>query len=257
MNLLKNNSKLVIFTFGIIVALSVILTISFMTQYAHVHVIYTMDEDGEIEILKDSTSQLGSYTLTNQYLASYLNSTTKMPGPLDGLTFDEAKETIYSFQQSMNGMNNFILACLVVGLCMFAGLLIFSNNSRSVYYKSNLIAGIVAPSVVCIMSIVAIIWDILLISNFNANSDLYKMTAVMENFDIAAIDKLQMRQTMEFQTVIDNYASGVNTATLVVTLIYFIVVIASAGVVVAHTLLKYKNTTARREEIIKRAMVTE
>jgi hypothetical protein len=228
-----------------------------MTQYSNVHVIFTISEDGEVEILRDSSTEVGTYTLTNQYLYSYLNSRVKMPGPLDGVEFEDAKEVIYSFQQSMNGFNNFILAFLVVGLVMFAALLIFSNNSRNVYYKSNLIAGIAAPAVVCVMGLVAFIWNIILMGNFNSNSDLYKVTAIMENFDIAAIEKLQMRQNMEYQTMIDTYASGVNSLTFVLTMIYFIIAMAASGFVICHTVLKYNGTRVRREEIIKRAMVTE
>ena len=258
MNLIKTKSKLIIFTFGIIVALSLILTIAFMTQYSNLHVMYEINgETGEVEILAESEQKVGTYVLTNRYLYNYLRSSIKMPGPLDGVEFEDAAQTIYAFQTSMNGFNNFILACLVVGLLMFAALLIFANNSRNVYYKSNLIVGIAAPAVVCVMSLVAVIWDIILMANFNSNIDLYKVTTIMENFDIAAIEKTNMRTQMEYQEMIDTYASGINSLTFVLTMIYFIVVIAASGVVVAHTLLKYNGTAARREEIIKRAMVTE
>ena len=79
----------------------------------------------------------------------------------------------------------------------------------------------------------------------------------MENFDIASITKLEMRQSMEYQDMISNYASDINVLTLVLTMLYFIIVVAASSLVVVHTILKYKNTAERREEIIKRAMVTE
>jgi len=249
MNFLSSKSKPIIFIFGLLSALLVILTIVFMTQYSHIHVAYSINEAGELIIREDSSITVGSYQLTNTYLASYLKNTSKVSPVTEN--FETAKTIIYNFQMNMNAFNNFILASFVVCICMFAILLIFSNQSRRVYYKSNLIVGIAAPAVAIIMCIVGVIWCITLISDFNTHADLYKITAVMENYSISAREKRPT--SLSFEEFIAKYASGVDTLTMVLTIVLFVIILVAALCVIAHTVLKYKATTERRIEIINRA----
>lgn len=249
MNFLSSKSKLFIFIFGLLSALLVILAIVFMTQYSHVHVAYSLSDAGELQILKTSTVKVGDYQLTNTYLADYLNNTKKVSPVTED--FETAKTIIYNFQMNMNAFNNYILASFVVCICMFAVLLIFSNQSRRVYYKSNLIVGCIAPAFAIGMCLGGIIWCISLISEFNAHADLYKITAVMENYSISAREK---RPTgLSFEEFIAKYASNVSTLTMVLTIVLFIVILVAAIFVIVHSVLKYRSTEERRIEIINRA----
>ena len=249
MNLLRTKSKLFIMMFGLTCALLLIWTLVFMTQYSNIHVVFEIS-GGQVEIGAESTFEVGTKTLTNQYLSGYLDDAFKVSPVTE--TFDEAKVIIYDFQNKMNAFNNYILATLVVGLVMFAVLLIFSNNSRRVYYKSNLIAGCIASGVVAVMAIIGVVFAITLISNFNAHANLYKITSVMMDVDIGAKVK---ESALSFEEFVNTYAPNVNTLTLVLVMIYFIVIIVSACFVALHTVFKYKATEQARIEIIERARV--
>lgn len=248
MNFLKTKSKLIIIIFGLLSALLLILAIVFMTQYSHVHVAYSVTEAGEVVIRSDSSITVGSYQLDNSSLARYLDATKDSPVTEN---FATGSKIVYDFQMNMNAFNNYILTVFVVSIIMFAILLIFSNQSRKVYYGSNLVVGIAAPAVSIIMCLIGFIWCITLISDFNEHADLFKITAVMENYSISAREKRPTSAT--FEEFISNYASNVNTLTLILTLVLFILVLASACFVIVHTVLKYKATEERRVEIINRA----
>ncbi len=252
MKLISTKSKLIIMIFGLVAAVSLLITMVFMTQYSNVHVIYQILEDGTVEIGSGTQFVTGDYKLDNQYLYRYLNSTTKPTSPVTE-DFETAKTIIYDFQMSMNSFNNFILATFVVCICMFALLLIFANHSRRVYYTSNLVVGIGAPVVSIIMALIGMIWNIILLGTFNSHADLFKVTSIMEDFNIDSKTKLAMRTTMSYEDMINDYASNVNSLTLVLTIIYFVILLVAACFVIVNTVLKYKATKQAREEIIARA----
>lgn len=257
MKLLKSNSKLFLFPFGLFIALSLLLMLFFMTQYANIHVLYTFNaETGEVEINPSSSWKVGE-EYNNESLAKYFNSTTKPTTPFDGQTFDDVKYTIYNFQMGMNSLNDFIVIVFVVSLCMFALMLVFANHSRNIYYNSNLAVGIGAPLVVAIMSLIAIIKTAAMLGDFNTNLPIYQATAVMQLHDgvFSESDKFVLRgkNGMPFEDMVAKYAPNVNSATLILTIIYFVLLIVFTAVVIAHTVMKYLATKERRNEVIARA----
>lgn len=253
MNLLKSKSKLFIFVYGLVSALLLIISLVFMTQYSNVHVAYGMN-DGQVEIKEDTTASAGAYQITNEYLSKFLND-GKMETPITE-DFDEAKTIIYDFQQSINSFNTFIVVTFVVCIIMFAILLIFSNHSRRVYYIDNLVVGIAAPVFAVTVSIVSLAWLIVLINNFNQHIDLYRVTSILESIDINAKTKRSfINGTVEYNEMIAEHASNLTSLTMVLTLIYYIVVVVAALFVIAHTVLKFNATKTLRKEIIERAKV--
>lgn len=273
---LTKNSKAFYITFGIMVALMFIAALYFITNYAHVHVYYTLEANGAISAFDRTAETTLGYS--NKNLFDYF---TKNAGIItydsDGVgilvngqawvtqnpetsakfmsMFPDAAQfstvyapIIFDFQVAMSQYNDLIVIFGVIGIVCFALLLVFANHSRRIYYKSNLIAGVVLPLVVVVFAIIMIVKNVGLMNVFNENYDLFNVTSVLQNPAYSA-----QAVQLDIDWIVDKFSC--NSITFIVyTVIYSIIIIYSLFLV-AYACIKYKFTGQEREEIIKRAVV--
>jgi len=257
-NLFKNKAKLILIIYIIILAILLVFGLFFMTNYLNVHIAYSRDTEGFIEITERSRFQ--SELITNENLFKYFAQASDMPDTLSNVAksafggyIDECSEealAIYNMHNQLNGVNNYIVVTSIVSIALCAVFFIFSNNNRRIYYKSNLYVGILVPLVISVLSIVGIVLLISAMSSLSADLDLYKVASAMtksnsDDYVAAALTDW---------SVVEANSSSVNVITMVVGIIINIVVLVYSAFVAIFTMRKYKSTGKEREEIISRAV---
>jgi hypothetical protein len=240
---LKKRSKLVVLSYGIVLALLVVGMLLFMINLANVHVAYTVS-DGIISI--DEGAQLPATEMYNTAFFNYFNNSATNYG----YTATDAAQKVYDFQIAMSSLNNYLLACVCVAYICFAIMLIVGNHNRNVYYKSNLAAGILMPLVVIIMSLIALIRNFGMLGNFNENYDLYRATSFL--MDPKVEDIVKESAINNNQILLDNSTRCNSLGFTIVTITTIIVIIYSA-LMIAYTVYRYKESTKRRNDILERA----
>ena len=251
--LFKNKAKIILIFYLIVIAVLFVYGLFFMTSYHDVHIAYRYDSDGIMEITERSS--FNSEKITNEQLYLYFNSASDLPDDLENVAkakFGESDEAykIYDFNQQLNAVNEYIIVISIVSLVLCALFFVFSNNNRRIYYKSNLVVGIIIPLIVVVLSIVGIVLTIASISTLNADLNLYKVAAAMTNS--SSLNYVGDALT-DWNVVLEN-STSVNSVSLIVGIVVFILVIAYSIFVSVFTINKYKQTGKEREEIISRAV---
>jgi hypothetical protein len=249
----KNKSKLILIFYLIVLAILFIFGLFFMTNYQSVHIAYKYDTDGVMSITERSS--FTSETVTNEKLYRYFASATDLPEDLTNVKKNafgtSAYATqIYDFNKQLNGYNEYIIVASIICLALCALFFVFSNNSRRIFYKSNLIVGILIPLVISVLSIVGIVFMISSISALNANLNLYRATSAMMSSSAGNY----IEEALEDWNVVLANSTNVNSATFIFGIIIYIAVIAYSLFVSIFTIRKYKQTGKEREEIISRAV---
>ncbi len=155
MEFLIKRSKLIHILYGVLCFILLISAVAFMTQYSNIRVLTTLSSDGVVDL---QTSDINKFFI-DFYTANGLGDAKP----------DMWK--IYNFQQSLNDFNNIILYFGVAALVLFAILMIAGNQSRKVYYLSNLVTGVAVPSVIAVLSIVLISLNSGFYGKFNEGYD--------------------------------------------------------------------------------------
>ena len=135
-NLLRKHSKALYMAFGIMLFAVLIAALFYATNYANIRIFYTIGNGGTI-LISDVTENAEIAGETNQTLFAYFNNFSQ------GINMDTFKMTIFNFQHDLSNFNTLIVWFAIVGIIAFAALLILGNHNRNIYYKSNLIGGIV------------------------------------------------------------------------------------------------------------------
>lgn len=237
--LFKNKAKLLYFAYGVLFFVVLLAALVFMTNYAHIHVYYTLDANKQVVIT--ATSQKADTEATNRELFDWFAAQH------NDVNMDTFKFIIYNFQADMSILNTMIVWLAVVGLVSFAALLICANHSRRIYYKSNLICGIVAPLITFIFTIVVMVKNFILMGTFNENAKLFNEVAVIQDPDNQA--KIIANGAEDF---IKNTQPCNNVTFILFTVLYAIVAIFSIAVIV-YAVRRYLSNTEERNEIIRRA----
>ena len=267
---MKNKAKLIFIIYGIIIALIILGAIIYMTFVTHVHIAYTInDQTGAIEIFDESLFQ--STGGDNTALFSYFNNNSDATSPFYSADFAKNFEvvnegnhnmlyygingvsfarTIYNFQVSMSSFNTTLLVFGIISLVCFAVMLIFSNQSRRVYYKSNLYLGVLMPLTVAVLSVVALIMNFSLLGEFNKNYDLYRVTAYLQDPNISKIVKNGLKK--DYSIVTNGVDQFGPQGYVIVTVILAIVIIASVFMIV-YSIYRYKECAKHRNDILERA----
>lgn len=275
MNFLTKNSKIIYLTYGILLGCLFLAALYFITNYTHVHVYYTLETSGALSAFDRTTETTIGFSNKNlfDYFSKYAGEIiTDTEGTIlvDGAAWVEANKAtqaaflakfpqaadfatvyapiIYDFQVEMSAFNDLIVTFAVIGICCFALLLVFANHSRRIYYKSNLLAGIILPLVVVIFGIVMIVQNFNLMSVFNDNYDLFNTTSVLQNPNLSSLAVQK-----DFNYIQSLYSCN-STTFIVYTAIFAVIIIYSLFLVV-YAYLKYKATAEERAEIIKKAVV--
>jgi hypothetical protein len=267
---MKNKAKLIFIIYGIIIALIILGAIIYMSFVTNVHIAYTInDNTGAIEFFDESLFQ--STGGDNTALFSYFNNNSDATSPFyaadfaknfevvdegghnilyygkDGVSF---ARTIFNFQVNMSSFNTTLLVFGIISLVCFAIMLIFSNQSRRVYYKSNLYIGVLMPLVNAVLSIVALIMNFGLFGEFNKNYDLYRVTAYLQDPNISKIVKGGLKSNYSvLSNGVDQFGPQ---GYVILTIILAIVIIASVFMIV-YSVYRYKECAKHRNDILERA----
>ncbi len=231
MEFLIKRSKLIHIVYGVICFILLISSVIFMTQYINVRVITTLSTSGNLDL---STEGINVY-FTDFYSLNNLGDPTA----------DMWK--IYNFQQSLNNFNNLILYFGVAALVLFALLMIVGNQSRKVYYLSNLVVGVAVPSIIAILCIVLISINSGFYGKFNESKDLYCMAALLCE---------ERKGVVYSQYKLENLEPLFNCNTLTFTLynVLFAVILVVSLAMVAYAIYRFISSSDKRRQIIARAV---
>lgn len=275
MKFLTKNSKILYMAYGILIAVMFLAALYFMTNYTHVHVYYTLESSGALSAFDRTTETAIGYSNKNlfDYFSKYAGMVIKDKEGVvlvDGAAWLENNSgtqaafmaafpdaanfatvyapIIYNFQVEMSAFNDLIITFALVGICCFALLLVFANHSRRIYYKSNLVAGIILPLVVVVFGIVMIAKNVGLMNTFNDNQELFNAVSVLQNPNLSAT---------AYQKDYTNLQSlySCNSTTFIVFTALFAVIIIYSLFLAVYAFLKYNATAEERAEIIKKAVV--
>lgn len=169
---------------------------------------------------------------------------------------NEIFEMIRDFRVKVDNTNNLILIFGIVTLITFAVLLILSNHDRKIYYKENLIGGILLPLINIVLFAILIVNCISLIGDIsdpvkNAFYNIFSVSqnaSVSQNIGVAVTDQTNLTQ---IQNIINNF--NVNSSTLIGYIIMFVVFAAYNAFMIIFAVLKYKDTAKERNDVLERA----
>ncbi|MDE6655913.1 MAG: hypothetical protein K2J85_02865 [Anaeroplasmataceae bacterium] len=215
---LKKNAKLFHILFAVYSFLFIIISCIFMTTYSRIAVDYTVDflTTGKPTILNGlntfctKTAAHGGYTYATMY----------------GIMFDT--------NELLQRANNMILYLGAVSLVMVAIMFICTNATRKKYYISNLVSGIACPSVCIIMSLVAIIFNVICVSDISANYDVL-------NWGSLANGDYYNRAVEQF-IANDTSAFSVNVLPIVIYIVIMGLFIVASGAMIAYAVFRYLDT---------------
>ncbi len=286
-NFFKKNAKMLLIGYAIALFATLIAGLFYMTNLANVHVYYSVDEKtGEISFNADD--QITSTGMNNTDLFYYfgirnldvpdnigfkvdsngyiLKTTKKGIDYLENADGEEVDfadnpnlyfaksgyaKIVYDFQIAMSNYNTQIIIYCVICLICFAAMMIFSNHSRKIYYKSNLIIGVAMPLVVTIYTFIMMIVNFGLLGTFNQNFDLFRVVSVMQSSKIDSADKNSMAKS--YQSILNNSQNFGSSCYFIQTIFYVLVIVYSLFLII-YTIYRYKECAKRRNEIIERAV---
>lgn len=259
---LTNNSKKIYLAYGILLFVVILFGLYFMTDYCHINVAFNVSDAG----ITFQPENVNDVNVTNKYLFEYFTKYAgAVPGWLesnkafadtqaqflaafpDAANFSEVyAPIIYQFQTSMSAYNDMIIYFGLFGIVMFAGLLLLSNHNRRIYYKSNLIGGIVLPIFVIGFAIYMIILDIGLLAYFEENIELFNITSLLKN-----PNGYETISQQAYPVLMEKFS--LNNAVFFVCIALLVIVIAYSVFLCFYANYKYKETAAEREEILRKA----
>jgi len=272
---LKKHAKLIFMIYGILIALVILAALFYMTNVSNVHIAYSRDENQQIYFTKQSKITVNDFENTSLFryferandpkspfvASEFATNTDKYievnPNATDNILRYGLKETgksfadtIFDFQTSMSSFNTLIVVLGLISLVAYAIILIFSNQSRRVYYKSNLLVGVTMPLLVIVLSVVLLINNLSLLGTFNKNIDLFRIVSYTMDENIALIRRngagSDYSRILNETTHFGSIGYTLLTVALLIVIIYSICLIA-------YTVFRYKSSTKDRNDIIERA----
>ncbi len=246
MNFLTKHSKAFYMAYGILIGAAIILGVFYTSQYADIRVLYAYTATGELSILASTQDKINN---SNQFLFQYFQN-----GASNGLQaatgfstdFSQYAMTVYNFQVLISSVNDLIIVFGVISLVAFAFLLVLSNHNRRIYYKSNLIGGIILPLVVVVLFIILIIRNFQVMSAFEENSTLFNVVSLLQGKTQSTLSQYNYSKLSELFSC--------NSTSFILYTVLFVVVIVYSCFMSLYALLKYKATAEERAEIEKKAV---
>lgn len=211
---LKKNAKLFYILFAVFSFVFILIACFFMTNYNRIAIEYTQD----FLITGKPTILTGLNTFCKKTGFAYAD--------LYGLMFD--------VNANLQLANNVVLYLGVVSLVMVAIMFICANATRKKYYISNLVSGIVCPSVCIIMGIVAIAFMAICVGDINANYETLNWASLgnSDNYNEAANMFLNG----------DTSAFYVNSTPLLIFIVIVVLFIVASGALIAYNVFRYLDT---------------
>ena len=296
MKKLFSKSKILYYILGLISGVIILSSLFFMTQYRYVRVNYSLSSAGEVEFLEsnsvNSTDQSKLFTFINDLAnrAYEEKGSTEAQAAIDNnkifstilekdsddnykyLSYEvidngwvqqnkyqykyDVFKTVREFRVKADNLNTMILVFGLISLIMFAGLLILSNHNRKIYYKENLIGGVLLPLVNIVLMIVLIINCLGLVSDISdpTKNAIYNMFSVSQNSSVAeniGVAVTDATNTAQIKNIISNF--NVTPITAIVYMIMFALVAAYNAFLIVFAVLKYNDTAKERKEVLDRA----
>lgn len=277
---LSKNAKLIYLLCGVLSFLTLVLSLAFMTQYRYLRLNYVLTVNaatGEEKTVigpqgtLNGADQQALFDFFNQLGAGFyddfdnykdhpeLKEIKENPAIMDqteGKLTEEIKTQIFNYRKRLDSYNSMIVIFSAVSLVAFALIFVFSNHSRKIYYKSNLVAGIVLPGIIIVFNLVLIIMSIGLASELQANYNVYNLVSVLQNPQ----NKIYTQMALSDATNNANLGKilagfDCNTLTFVLFDLLFGFVIIYNAFLIAYAVLKYKWTGERRAEVIERSKI--
>lgn len=216
---LKKNAKLFYILFAVFSFVFIILSCVFMTTYNRIAVDYTED----FLITGRPTILTGMSTFCRK----------------TGMQYDVLYGTMFDVNSDLQVANNMMLYLGAVSLVMVAIMLICANASRKKYYISNLVSGVVCPSVCIIMGIITIVFIIICVGDINANYEVL-------NWGSLANGDYYNRAAEQFKA---NDTSGftVSATPLIIYIVIIALFIIASGAMIAYAVYRYLDT---RKELL-------
>lgn len=294
--LFDKHAKLLYLILGVLAFAVLISGLFFMTQYRFVRINYVLDNNNLPEFTNTASlngaNQQALYSFLNRFAAgTYKTDLSKLVGKdgvdqvlvqnvleflnsLEVVKTNMSKEAalkisgidwalnydsllnIKDFKASLDSYNNTIIVFSIVSLICFAGLLTIGNGTRNIYYKSNLIGGLLLSLVIVVFAVVMIINSFSLMSKIKENYELYNIVSVLQNAENSLYShKVKSTETIKYAQYLtaikDNFS--VNSTTLVAYDVIFGVVAGYAVFLMIGTVVKYNGCAERRKQIIKNA----
>jgi len=268
---LKKHAKLIFMIYGILIALVILASLFYMTNVSNVHIAYSRNPDTkEIYFSKDSMILINDFQ--NRSLFNYFDRSKDEASPYVAATMAEKYQLvdenatenilrygkdgksfaniIFDFQSSMSSFNTLIVVLGLISLVAYAITLIFSNQSRRVYYKSNLLVGVTMPLLVIVLSVVLLINNLSLLGTFNSNIDLFRIVSYTMDENLS--QKVRDKASSDYSAILNgtNHFGTIGFTLLTVALL---IVIVYSICLIVYTVFRYKSSTKDRNDIIERA----
>lgn len=196
--------------------------------------ILSKDENGNYKYIEKGSGLDATYRFTNDVFTNLKN-----------------------FRKSLDDFNLTILIYGIVSLICFALLIVLSNHNRKIYYKANLIGGVLLPMVNVVFVIILIINAISLLSSINnaGNNAVYNVVSALQNAKIAAKNYRVADTDAVNYTYLQNITKcfTVNGATLIGYIVFFGLTAAYNVFLIIFAFLKYKDTEKQRNETLEKA----
>ena len=246
MNFLTKHSKAFYYAYGILIGALIILGVFYLSQYENVRVLFSK-AGGVVTIAPLSSDGLQH---TNTYVFEYFaNGNSNGLVAATGLSTDFGTAyamKVYDFQILMSHINDLIITFGVISLVCFAFLLVFANHSRRIYYKSNIIAGVIFPVIVIVLNVILLAENLKAMGIFSENQTLFNIVSVLQG---------EQQTTMSQQSYdVISKSFTCNNLSFVLYSVLFVVVIAYSVFLAIYAVLKYKVTAEERAEIEKKAV---
>ena len=173
-----------------------------------------------------------------------------------GDDFNNHKEVVYNFQNTLNNVNTTILIFGIVIVAAALILFLFQNHKRRIYYASNVIMSVLATLGTAVFGVILLIQLLGAMGTLGANNELFNTVAVLQNSDMrtAAYQAAEAAGSAEAAKAALSQYFYVTSTTMVMYMIGIIVTIAYALFVLILTFAKFKRTKERRQEILSKAV---
>ena len=253
----NKNAKLFYMIFLILGFALLLLSVSYMTQYNDIFVyknaLGVMPGEGVNSINNNASwatfiNNVNGANATIEELKEYLGLTKGFydNGNIMSTAFYESVEIIRNCYEKLQNVNwlifyYFIVVAVVVAICY-----LFSNHSRRIYYKSNVVIGVLASIVVIGFGIYVFIQNTMLISDLNENHTLLNAYNYVCNDATAAKSFNDLAMVTELNVI--------NSSTIIVTDIILALVIGYAAFMLVYTVRRYNSCERERKDIIAKAV---
>lgn len=277
---LTKKTKLFIMIYLVLSFITLVLALGYSTKYSNMHIYYRINSKGTVVIdeaqemesgvsnknlftyFAADASQVADDTVEDKPFMDEINAYYKKNGTsgnvenfITGAEYNGSTmaKTIYNFQNSLSDYNQLILYYFIVFIIAVAVLFIFSNHSRKIYYKSNLVVGVAIPAVIVIFSIIMLVQNFSIMSTVNKNFKLFQLVDLLMDRDCTT--KMADNLAYNYQTKGD--ISGLMTKgeanmTFYIALAIYAIVILYSVFIAVLTIVKYKEGSQRRAEIEER-----